>query len=86
MATIEWGTSSGNWSGTANWIGSVVPTSADDVLFGTASGAVMGTIDTNVSCRSWTATDFTGTIVHNAACTVTIGDGTAGAGSVALAF
>jgi hypothetical protein len=84
MATVTWGTNNGNWSGTANWDTGGTPTSADDVVFGTA--ALMATIDVNVVCRSLTASAFGGTLVHNAACTVTIGDGTAGAGSVALAF
>lgn len=80
--------SANNWSATS--AGGVdnagVPTAADDVIFELASGNC--TIDvTPALCRSLDTTSgvgtYGGTLTHNSATTVTVGDGTAGAGNVA---
>lgn len=83
MATIVATASGGTrvWSDTATWVGGVVPGADSDVQLNGTSGAV--TIDTGALCRSLDCTGYTGTLTHNAI-TLTVGDGTAGAGNVAL--
>lgn len=78
--TGKWATTSGGASGAA------VPTAADDVFFDAASGAAVVTLSTGIVCRSVNCTGFTGTISHPAATTLSIGDATAGASSIALKF
>jgi len=98
MANRYWvgGGSSANWdaTGNTNW-GSAsntrdnasVPTAADDVIFdNSANGNSPCTINGTPVCRSITTTAYTNTITHSAAVTLSIGDGTAGSGNVALAF
>lgn len=70
------------WSDTATWVGGVVPTAADDVQLDSSSGAV--TISSGAACRSLDCNGYTGTLTHNSAVTLTIGDATAGAGNIAL--
>lgn len=84
MATITASATGGNWSATTAWSGGVVPTAADDVVFNASSGAV--TITAGAVCRSLDTNLYTGTLTHPAAVTLTIGDGTAGAGNIALRF
>jgi hypothetical protein len=67
MATYYWGGGSGTWSGTAvtNWytdvgrttLSTVAPTSADDVIFDSASSAAAYTVTISAAavCRNWTA-------------------------------
>ncbi len=74
----------GNWSDTATWVGGVVPTSVDNVFLDSTSGNV--TIDVAAVARSLDATGYTGTLTHNSAITLSIGDATAGDGNVALAL
>lgn len=79
----------GNWTSAATWVGGVVPTIADDVMFNSSSGNV--TIDAAASCRSIDCTgggssNYTGTLTHAASVTINIGDATAGLGSSALKF
>lgn len=84
MATIIAAAGGGTWdasSGTA-WVGGVAPTAADDVTLTATGGAI--TIATGAVCRSLNCTGYTSTLTHPAATTLTIGDGTAGTGSVAL--
>lgn len=83
MATILAAPGGGNWSSGATWVGGVVPTAADDVVLNSSSGNV--TIDVASACRSLNCTGYTGTLTHNAV-TLTIGDGTAGTGNIALLF
>ncbi len=83
----------GNWSAAATWSATGAagvdsagpPTAATDVIFELASGNC--TIDAASACRSLDTTSGTGTyggvLTHNAF-TLSIGDGTAGAGNVAL--
>lgn len=72
-------------SGGADSVGP--PLASTDVIFESGSGAV--TIDAASVCRSLNCTSgtgsYTGTLTHNAF-TLSIGDGTAGAGNVALKF
>jgi hypothetical protein len=77
--------SANNWSATGSGGGdnAGVPTDADDVYLDATSGNL--TIDVAGVCRSINCTGYTGTITHNAL-TLTIGDGTAGAGNIALKF
>ncbi len=76
-AGTKWATTSGAAGGAA------VPTAADDVFFDTSSSGTC-TLSSSSVCRSLDCTGFTGTISHPASTTLTIGDGTAGAGNVAL--
>lgn len=73
----------GNWTAGAAWVGGVAPTAADDAQITATTTSL--TIDSGAVARS---VDFTGciagcTITHNNA-TLNIGDGTCGAGNVAL--
>lgn len=92
MATLYFKTAGGNFNG-ANWsttsaagVDSNTPTAADNCIVELASGAM--TINASSVCRSLDFTSGTGaytnTATHTAGVTLTIGDGTAGAGNVAL--
>jgi len=85
-ATNTWqnGGVNNNWSTAGNWTDGV-PTADDDVVFPASTGWAV-TIDAAAVCRSLNATSYDTTMTHAAAVTLTIGDGTAGAGDVALAF
>jgi hypothetical protein len=74
----------GNFQDGSAWVGGVAPTAADDAVLQATTTSM--TIGSGSVCRSLTATAFTGTLTHTAGVTLTIGDGTAGAGNVALAF
>lgn len=74
----------GNFTAGTSWVGGVAPTAADDAVLQATTTSM--TIDTGAVCRSLTDTAFTGTLTHTAGVTLTIGDATAGAGNVALAF
>lgn len=96
MAARYWvgGGSSANWTatGNTNWgtasntqDNASVPSAADDVYFdGVGTGASNCTIDAAATARSVNCTGYVNTITHNASVTLTIGDGTAGAGNIAL--
>jgi len=75
-----------NWSATGSGDGdnAGVPTAADNVYLDATSGNL--TIDVAAVCRSINCTGYTGTITHNAAITLTIGDATPGANNIALKF
>lgn len=85
MATITAAAGGGNWSSTSTWVGGVVPTAADNVRLASTSGNV--TINTGAMrvCRSLDCTGYTGTLTHNGVI-LAMGDGTAGAGNIALKF
>lgn len=72
----------GNWTSGATWSDGVVPTAASNVRLGASSGPV--TIDTGAVARNLDCTGYVGTLTHNASADLTIGDATAGAGSIAL--
>lgn len=86
----------GSWSAAATWSATSAagvdnagpPTAADDCIAELASGNL--TLDTGAVCRSFNETSgtgsYTGTITQSASATWTIGDGTSGAGNVALKF
>ncbi len=86
----------GNWSSAGTWSttgsgggdSSGPPTASDNVIFESGSGAV--TIDATALARSVDCTagtgDYAGTLTHNSAINLAIGDGTAGASNVALKF
>jgi hypothetical protein len=84
MATIVAAAGGGNWNATATWVGSVVPTAADNVQLDATSGNV--TINADVYCRSLDCTGYTGTLLHKISCDLNIGDATAGTGNKALTF
>jgi hypothetical protein len=88
MATTTWqgddATNPTLWNVAANWDTGSVPTAADDVVLPAISNAC--NINAAAACRSFNASAYTGTLTHTAAITLTIGDATAGAGNVALAF
>jgi hypothetical protein len=92
MATIYGKAAGGNFNG-ANWsttssggADSVIPTAADDCILEAGSGNF--TINSSSACRSLDCVggtgDYAGTLTHTASTTLTIGDGTAGAGNRAL--
>jgi len=76
----SWSTTSGGAADT------VEPTAADDVIFDSNSGNI--TITAAAVCRSLDMTsgtgNYAGVLNHDAGFTLSIGDGTAGAGNVAL--
>jgi hypothetical protein len=72
------------WNVAANWDTNAVPTAADDVVLPAITNAC--NINVNAVCRSFDASAYIGTLTHTASVTITIGDATAGAGNVALAF
>lgn len=84
MATVTATASGGTraWSDTATWDTAAVPTAADDVVLDATSGAV--TIAAAAVARSLNASAYTGTLTHNAAVTLSLGDATAAAGNAAL--
>lgn len=82
MATIVAAAGGGNWNATGTWVGGVVPTAADDVQLNGTSGNV--TINVNSVCRSLDCTGYTGTLNHSSTATLSVGDATAGAGSIAF--
>lgn len=84
MASITAVAGGGNWNATTTWDTASVPTAADDVFLGASSGNV--TINATAVCRSINCTGYTGTLTHNAAINLTIGDATAGASNIALKF
>jgi len=76
MADRYWVGGTANWDGTAGskWAltsggagGQSVPTSADDVFFDAASGAVTCTVTATANCRSLNFTGFTGTLAGTSA-------------------
>lgn len=82
MATIVGAAGGGNWTTGATWVGGIAPTAADDAQLIVTSGNV--TIDTGAVCRSLDCTGYIGVLTHNTGVTLNIGDGTAGASSIAL--
>lgn len=89
--TDNWNASAGSkWATTSGGAGGAsVPTTADDVYFDANSGSGTITIPTatNVSARSIDFTGFTGTFAHaSTSANIAIGDGTAGAGNIAIKF
>ncbi len=79
-ATASGGTRA--WSDTLTWSSGAVPTATDDVVLDATSGAV--TIAAAAVARSLNCTGYTGTLTHNAAVTLSLGDATAAAGNAAL--
>ncbi len=85
MATRTIANGGGNWNTVGTWVEGAVPTSADDVVATSTSGNL--TIDGASACRSINLTNYgTHTLTHNVNSTLSIGDGTAGPGNVALYF
>lgn len=82
MATRTIANGGGNWNAVGTWVENAVPTSADDVVATGTSGQL--TLNAAAACRSFDMTGYTNTLTHNTGITLTIGDGTAGAGNVAL--
>jgi len=82
-ATVTWdgGGADTNWSTCANWSSDTCPTSTDDVVF---SGSGTSTLSVGTSIRSLDMNGYTGTLTHNGAVSLNIGDATAGAGNIAL--
>ncbi len=75
----------GNWTSGTAWVGGVAPTAADDASITNLTTSI--TIDAGAVARSADftgGTGFTGTLTQGATGTLTLGDGTAGAGNVAL--
>lgn len=84
MSAIVANTGSNNWNTNGAWVGGVQPGAGDDVTIpATANVSITGAI--TVNCRSCTIA-ASGTLTFGNAATniLQIGDGTAGAGNVAL--
>jgi hypothetical protein len=77
-AGTKWATTSGGAGGSA------VPTAADDVFLDNGAGTGNVTLSSSSVCRSLNCTGYVNTLTHPTATTLTIGDGTAGASSIAL--
>jgi hypothetical protein len=87
--TAVWDTTATtNWSATTGGAsGASAPTAADDVFLDANSNTPSAIqINGTVACRSLNCTGFTKTLSHAASSTLTIGDATAGASSIALKF
>lgn len=82
MATITAAAGGGNFTTGGTWVGGVAPTSADDAVLDASSGNV--TVDSGAACRSLDCNGYTGTL--NIDQTLTTGDGSPGAGNIALRF
>lgn len=82
MATITAAAGGGNWTNGPTWVGGIAPTAADDAVLNGTSGNVV--INSGSVARSLDCTGYTGTLTHAASVTLTLGDGTAGVGNVAL--
>lgn len=82
MATRTIANGGGNWTANGTWVEGTAPTNADDVVATGTSGNV--TVDAGAVCRSADFTNYVGILTHTAAVTLNIGDGTAGAGNIAL--
>ena len=81
-AVITADAAGGNWTTGATWIGGAAPTAADDAVLAATSGNV--TVTSGAVARSLDATSYLGILTHSASVTLTLGDGTAGAGNIAL--
>jgi hypothetical protein len=68
MAIITKSTTSGNWNATSSWVGGVVPTSVDDVIFDATSAGVILNVSSIV--KSIDMTGFTGMLTASANLTV----------------
>lgn len=87
MGLITAAAGGGNWTVGGTWVGGVAPTAADDALLSNLSGNVTinsGALARSVDCTA--GTGYTGVLTHNSAVNMQIGDGTAGASSIALKF
>lgn len=85
MATRTANTGTNNWNTNAAWVGGVQPTSADDVIIPSGATVVIPAA-TTVQCRSWTV-QAGGAVTGSATTSIlNIGDGTAGAGNVAISI
>lgn len=83
MATITAAAGGGDWTTGGTWVGGVAPTAADDAVLDATSGNV--TIDSGAVCRSLDCNGYTGTLTNSSFFnSLTIGDGTAGAGNIAM--
>lgn len=71
-----------NWDLLLTWVELAVPTSADLVVATAGSGALR--LNVAGACRSFDMTGYTNTLTHGTGINLAIGDGTAGAGSVAF--
>lgn len=65
MATRTVSVAGGNYNVAATWVELAVPTSSDDVVFTSSSGNL--TVNVNSSCKSFDATNYTGTLAMNSA-------------------
>lgn len=86
MATRTISAAGGNWNSNGTWDEGAVPTAADDVVARGDGTSGNVTIAANAVCRSANFTNYVGTLTRNSGISWTIGDGTAGAGNVALTF
>lgn len=82
MATLTIGLTGGNYDSIPTWTEAAVPTSADDVGATGTSGNL--TVNVASAARSFDMTSYVGTLTRNSFTTLAIGDGTAGAGNVAM--
>ena len=81
MATRTISNAGGNWNTTGAWVEGAVPTAADEVVATATSGNL--NITAAAVCRSLNLTGYTGVLAHGNY-TLSIGDGTAPTGMIAL--
>lgn len=80
VATLVGGTRA--WTDPLTWTPNQTPLPGDDCQLTVASGPV--TINAGAVARSLDCNGYIGTLTHTAAVTLTLGDGTAGLGNIAL--
>jgi hypothetical protein len=61
----------GNWTTVSNWTGNTVPQATDDVVFDATTNKAV-TVNTNVTVRSITISNYTGTVTQNSNVTVSV--------------
>ena len=84
--TIKAGIVNGNWNAIGSWDEGAVPLAGDDVVArvdGTSGSLV---INATAVCRSIDLTNYTSTLTHNTAISLTIGTSTQPPGNVAFKF
>lgn len=84
MPTRTISNAGGNSNTVGAWTEGAVPTSADEIVATGTSGNL--TVNAALACRSIDLTGYTGTLTHNSGVTISVGDGTAPTGNVALKF
>jgi hypothetical protein len=73
-----------NWADETGATDATVPTTTTNVFFDGNSGSSNSVLGANITIRSLNMTGYTGTLIHNSAVNLSIGDATAGTSNIAL--